>query len=335
MAQRKQPFSGAIFMDQPHRYWPANNGRFAVLRSKLSNEDTRREDFEALPPRLKEGEALGPFWIEREIAAGATGTVYEALQPAEDRKVALKALSPHLALVPRAVARFEAESSLAGRVIDPCIAAVFERGKSRGYYFFAMELHGRNASEEVAFKAPVEKDESYFHSMALKFAGLARALERLHLQAIVHRDVKPENLLVAADRRLVLGDFGSALDGKQRLPILERSLWGTVSYMSPEQFGPHADPYDPRMDIYALGLSLYEVVTGLSPFPHVSQEELMRLKLAGALPLPRQLNGRLPLGLEALIRQAIEPNPRFRYPTAGNFAEDLERFAELKRGHRR
>ena len=322
-------------MDQPHRHRHAKNGRFAVLKSRLADDGTRREAFEALPPRLQEGEALGPYWIEREIAAGATGTVYHASQPEDDRKVALKVLSPHLALVPRAVGRFEAESSLAGRVLDPCIAAVFERGRSRGHYFFAMELHGGKTAEELIFQPRGESDESYFPSMALRFAGLARALERLHIHGIVHRDIKPENLLLAEDGRLVLCDFGSALDGKSRLPVLERSLWGTVRYMSPEQFGPDADPYDPRMDIYALGLSLYEVVTGFPPFPHASQEELVRLKVTRAPSPPRQLNRRIPLGLEALIRQAIEPNPRYRYPTAGAFQEDLERFAALKRGHRR
>ena len=134
---------------------------------------------------------------------------------------------------------------------------------------------------------------------------------------------------------MALSDFGSALDGRNRSPILEHSLWGTLRYMSPEQFGPDPNPYDPRMDIYALGLSLYEVVTGLTPFQHSSQEELVRLKLTRVPPAPRQVNSKLPLGLEAVIRQAIEPNPRLRYPTSGAFAVDLERFAELKRGHRR
>jgi serine/threonine-protein kinase len=117
--------------------------------------------------------------------------------------------------------------------------------------------------------------------------------------------------------------------------MLEAALWGTSRYMSPEQFSPGADPYSPANDIYALGLSLYEVICGVSPFPRCSDEEMARQKLTRLPQAPRHFNPAAPLGLEAIIRRAIEPRPSLRYPTADTLAADLERFAEKKRGHRR
>ena len=159
-------------MNQPHRRLPARAGRFAVLESKLPGEDTRHEIFESLPPRLKASDKLGPFRIEREIAAGATGTVYEASQPSESRRIALKVLSPHLALVPRAVARFQAESSLASRVEDPCIVTVYESGKSRGHYFFAMDLHCGETAEDRVMGTP-GRTAAASASTCSSWAGLA------------------------------------------------------------------------------------------------------------------------------------------------------------------
>ncbi|MBI4602739.1 MAG: serine/threonine protein kinase [Planctomycetes bacterium] len=322
-------------MQDPLRFPAAQGRRLALVAAKREAEKTRRASFPGLPERLRPGDVLGELRLEREVTTGGTATVYAAEDLLRGSKVALKVLSPHLALVPPAVARFKAEAALAERVESPWIVPVLGSGKDKDRYYFAMRLESGETAERLVEEAQDGRDEGSSRRVALQFAGVARALEALHEAGIVHRDVKPENLLLGSMGELLLSDFGSALDARDRSAVLEASLWGTVRYMSPEQFLPDADPYDATVDVYALGLSLYEAVTGLSPFPRVREEELARLKVTRVPPAPRHLNPRIPLGLDAVIRHAIEPCPRLRCPGAGALAEDLERFAEGKRGHRR
>ncbi|HVR75662.1 MAG TPA: serine/threonine-protein kinase [Planctomycetota bacterium] len=299
------------------------------------SERTREESFPGLPPRLKPADMLEDFRIEREVATGATATIYEATEISTDRRYALKVLSPHLALVPLAVMRFRAEAALAERVKHRAIIDIRGTGKDRDHYFYAMRLESGETAQSLSLEVDGRERDGFFHAVSRRFADVARALERLHAEGIVHRDVKPENLLVGKDGQLILCDFGSALDTRDRQPALENTLWGTVRYMSPEQLGPEADPYDSSIDTYALGLTLYEVATGVSPFPRCNEEDLVRLKLTRIPPAPRRINFKVPLGLDAIIRQAIEPCIALRHASAAALAEDLERFAERKRGHRR
>jgi len=322
-------------MGHPERHPTTRDRETRLCLVREKSEKTREQSFEALPPRLKRGDRLGEFRLERELATGATATVYEALQVSRHRKVAVKVLSPHLAVVPTAAARFQAEAELAERVQDPCVIRIYGSGKERSHYYFAMKLESTETADRLCMEVSRDGSESIFHRVTGQFAAVARAVELFHAQGIVHRDVKPENLLVGVDGHLILSDFGSALDAQDRSPMLETALWGTTRYMSPEQFRPGANPYSPSSDIYALGLSLYEIICGVSPFPRCSEEEMARLKLTRLPQSPRHLNPAAPLGLEAIIRQAIDPNPSLRYLTAAAFAEDLERFSEKKRGHRR
>jgi serine/threonine protein kinase len=117
--------------------------------------------------------------------------------------------------------------------------------------------------------------------------------------------------------------------------VLEDSLWGTVRYMSPEQFLPDANPHDPSLDIYSLGATLYEVVTGRPVFPRIPPVDLVRWKLTRKPARPRELDPAVPMSLEAIVLEAMENEPRLRHPSAGDLADDLERFAEGRRGHHR
>ncbi len=321
-------------MEHPREFPVTQDRRVTALLSSESTGKTRKALFPALPPRLKPGDMLDDFRIEREISSGATATVYEAWQLSRGRQAALKVLSPHLAIIPEAATRFIVEAAFAERVEHKSIVEIHGTGKTREHYYYAMRLESGATAEKLVDEAP-RGGESHFCGLARQFSAVARALEKIHANGIVHRDVKPENLLIGSDGELVLCDFGSALDANERSAVLETCLWGTVRYMSPEQFGPDGDPYSPLIDIYALGLSLYETVTGVSPFPRSTEEELVRLKLTRLVPPPRHMNLRLPLGLDSIIRQAIEPNPSLRYACMGDLAEDLERFGERKRGHRR
>jgi serine/threonine-protein kinase len=318
----------------PYRHRAAQGRRLPFERTRAPGAKTRVESFPALPPRLKPGDELGEYRLGEEISRGATAAVHSARADTYPEEAAIKVLSPHLAVIPAAVARFRAESELAARVKHPSIIRVFGAGEAREHHYYVMELLSGKTLDDLVTEAAGERGEAFFRDTAIRFAGIARALDALHRAGIVHRDVKPDNILAAGGDRLVLCDFGSAVEARSaRAP--ERSLWGTVRYMSPEQLRPGADPSDPAIDIHALGLTLYEAATGVSPFPRCLESELVRLKLTRIPAPPRRVNSKVPLGLDAVIRQAIEPSRSLRYGSAADFAEDLERFAARKRGSRR
>ncbi|MCZ6794296.1 MAG: serine/threonine-protein kinase [Planctomycetota bacterium] len=305
--------------------------RISLTTGTSVSRDTRRAEYPALPPRLGRGDRLGDLTLEEELACGANSSVYRAAEISTRRQVAVKVLSSNLSLHPEAVGRFRAESALAERVHHASILPIFGRSQDRGYHYYVMRLESGNTLEDCSTEATLHKDEAFYVSLARRFACLARALHEVHESSIVHRDVKPANVLLDGKGRYVLTDFGSALDTTDRDRLLEDTVGGTVVYMSPEQLRPGADPYDPAGDIYSLGLTLYEVCTGSLPFPHASDTETARLKLTRVPQPPRRLNHHIPLGLEAIIRQAIETFPQLRHPSAESMARDLERFAERKR----
>jgi serine/threonine protein kinase len=292
---------------------------------------TRRATFPALPPGLRPGDRLGGYRLVREIASGGSSTVFEA-EERSGRRVALKILLAPLGVREVEVSRFRTEAALAERVVHPAILPIYGSDRQDGHYFYAMRLESGRTADDLSSEAALHQDEEFFVELAANFASLARAVSALHHAGIVHRDIKPANLLIDAEGRLVLADFGSALDRDLRDTALEGCPGGTPPYMSPEQLAPGADLYDFAGDIYALGMSLYESATGVLPFPRSGAQELARLKLSRSPPPPRDWNHHIPLGLEAIIREAIEPLPRLRYPSAEEMADDLERFASRKRG---
>ena len=314
--------------------------RLQSRRGSAAHEDaseaTRAEEFPALPPRLRPGDRLGPYRIGEEIARGATASVYAAElrdsgHGGSSRDPALKVLSAHLSLLRGGVERFRREHELARSVRHDAILRVEERGEALGYEYFAMPRESGRTLGDL----PVEPEPgaAWFQRTALALSRVALAIGALHRAGVVHRDVKPDNILLGEDGGLMLCDFGSAIDGRSFEGAEE--IWGTVGYLPPEQLRPGSDPADPYMDIYALGLCLYEATTGSRAFPGLPQDELTRFKLTRLPPAPRSVEPRIPLGLEAIIRQAIEPDPRFRHPSAEALARDLERFGSGKRGRGR
>jgi len=246
------------------------------------------------------------------------------------RRPALKVLSAHLSLLPGGVERFRREHDFARSVRHDAILRVEERGEALGYEYFAMS---RESGRTLADLTGEPRSPAFFERTALALSRIADALGALHRAGVVHRDVKPENILLADDGELRLCDFGSAIEA--RSPEDPGELWGTVGYLPPEQLRPGSNPFDPSMDVYALGLCLYEAATGSRAFPRLPPDELARFKLTRLPAAPRSLDPGIPLGLEAIIRQAIAPDPRFRHPSAEALGCDLERFGSGKRGRGR
>ncbi len=170
--------------------------------------ETRKETFDALPPRLSHGDWLGEFCVEEEIAGGSTAAIYKASTVGEPLGVAVKVLSPHLGVVPRAVARFRAESVLARGLDHPGIVRVFAAGTKLGHHYYAMRLESSRTAANLRYTENLGNSDAYFRRIARMFARTARALETMHAGGLVHRDVKPENLLISRRGRLVLCDFG-------------------------------------------------------------------------------------------------------------------------------
>jgi len=318
--------------------------RAAVLREHPAHAAALARFFEVVDaievdPRaeLPAPSRLGEFEIVREIGRGGMGIVYEAQQPSLKRRVALKVLPPALARDPRRRARFQREAEAAARLRHPGIVPVFSVGEAGGAPFFAMELvDGRPLSEILrARREGAESGEAdptgalrtpgSWRSWALATAArLAEALSYAHAHGILHRDVKPANILVEAQGTPRLTDFGIALDLDASELTQTGEVCGSPCYMSPEQAFRREQPLDERSDVYSLGVTLYEMLLGRLPYAGTTSAEYFGSLHSGALVAPRRVDPELPAAIEAVLLRALERDPHRRYASAAEFAADLE-----------
>ncbi len=286
---------------------------------------------------------LGDFRILREIARGGMGIVYEAEQLSMGRQVALKVLSPATTLSEQAVARFRREAQAAGRLHHTHIVPVYAMGEAQGIWYYAMELvRGRTLAQVIedlrrfrtAPGAPSHPRSSSFGTagnfhvaVATQFAGVAEALAAAHAEGIVHRDVKPSNLILDAGGVLKVMDFGLArVEGEAAWRTLTGEVIGTPAYMSPEQ--TRGDGVDARTDVYSLGATLYELLTLEAPFQGRDLPDTCARILSRDVVPPRRRNARIPRDLETIVLKAMEKERWRRYATAADLARDLRAFAE-------
>jgi serine/threonine protein kinase len=274
---------------------------------------------------------LGDFRIVEEIGRGGFGVVYRAEQVSLDRPVALKVLYQHKVHTADEVARFEREARAAARLDHPGIVSVFAWGQDGGDFFIAQKLVGEGltiADELAVLKDAGEPPKGYFRRAALWLAVVAEALQHAHERGIVHRDVKPSNILLDENDRPFLGDFGLAKveDGLE----LSRTgdFAGSPFYMSPEQADSRRGDVDHRSDIYALGVTLYELLTQGPPFQGQSSHEIIRKILTEDPTRPTKINPRVPADLETICLKAMEKGRVHRYQSAEAFAHDLRCFLD-------
>jgi eukaryotic-like serine/threonine-protein kinase len=277
-------------------------------------------------------EAIGDFRIVREIGRGGMGVVYEAVQQSLKRRIALKVLGPGFAPTPKQLHRFRRESEAVARLHHTNIVPIFGVGEDDGIHYFAMQLiEGIPLSEirsegegegttHPEFLAAFRHDFRWMASLA---AQVADALSYAHQHGVLHRDVKPSNLLLDRRGEVWITDFGLAKMTERQDLTQTGDLVGTLSYMAPEQLEGKSDA---RTDIYGLGLTLFELVTGKPAFPPT--ESLMERLQRHRFPMPRSLRGDVPRDLETIILKATAQDPAARYETAADLAEDLRRFVE-------
>lgn len=291
---------------------------------------------------------LGDFRLLREIGRGGMGVVYEGLQLSLGRRVAIKVLPFAAAVNEKRIMRFKNEAQAAAQVDHPHIVPVYAVGEAHGVHYFAMQyIAGQSLAEvlqglrcETAGEvSPAEVVElkvavahSHEHALTVARMGVqaAQALHAAHEVGIVHRDVKPSNLLLDEKGKLWVTDFGvarcTAGDG---LTETGRAL-GTIRYMSPEQAQGSSPLIDHRSDIYSLGVTLYELATLRHPFEHLSDVAMSLEFGRSGWRRPRHWNPALPVDLENIILKAMSDAREERYTSALAMADDLQRFLDGK-----
>jgi tetratricopeptide (TPR) repeat protein/predicted Ser/Thr protein kinase len=255
---------------------------------------------------------FGRYLKLKELGRGAFGKVWLAWDPRLRRTVALKVLRQD---DPEEVARFKREALTAAQLSHPNIADVHEVGQVGEEHFIAMRFVEGQTLGRLRLSPPEALEA---------VAQAARAVHHAHQQGVIHRDLKPENLMRDETGRVTVLDFGLARSvGPGQTVTQSGTMLGTPAYMSPEQ--ARAGRVDPRSDVYGLGATLYDLVTGRPPFLGESAYETMYRVLEQEPVPPRKLNPRLSRDAETIILKALEKNPARRYPDAAALADDIER----------
>lgn len=298
-----------------------------ALQAFLSLLDVVEGDGEegGVPPA-----SLGEFRILREIGRGGMGVVYEAEQTSLKRRVALKVLPPALRLDARLVSRFQREAEAAGRLRHPGIVPVFGVGEAAGAPFFAMELVDGTTLRKIGKTraagedAGLPREPEAWRTWAVNtIAKVADALAYAHAEGILHRDVKPANILIDAQGEPRLTDFGLARDMRSPGLSLTGEVLGSPQYMSPEQAIRHDTPVDERTDTYSLAVTLYQLLTLELPYAAGTYAELLTALAVGDVVPLRKRDPSIPKALEQVVMRALRQDPRERYRSAEAFAADL------------
>jgi len=284
----------------------------------------RRADSAAPPPATSQstlgpGSMLGNYLIVSQIGEGGMGVVYKATDTVLNRTVALKILPPHLLQNPDFLHRFRTEAYAQARLHHPNIVTLYSMLEIPAGFVLVMEyVEGRTLHERIRSEGPLAPDQA-LRIFEQALSGVTFA----HHMGIVHRDLKPDNIFITHKNEVKIMDFGVAkiLDNKE--PTRSRSMVGTLLYISPEQI--NGRDADVRSDIYTIGISLFETVTGRLPFERRTDYGLMHAHILEEPPRPRQLKRDLPKALEKVILTAIEKEPGKRFQSASEFREALLR----------
>ncbi len=295
---------------------------------------------------LTTGAVLDGFRLVKEIGRGGMATVWLAEQEELRRPIALKLLRPALAIEQRHIDRFRREGLAVARLNHPNIVQIHAVGEALGFHYIAMEyIEGMTLAQalgnlpenrpwspaDLAMATGISKlatlGDDFEQCIAMILASVAEALDAAHEIGIVHRDVKPSNILLSREGKAVVADFGLAKADADPAISMSGDTIGTPWYMSPEQAHTIEAKVDRRTDVYSLGVTFYEAMSGRRPFEGgtaLAVLEAIKTKVPRAL---ASLSPECGVHTEAIVRRSMARQPDERYSTAGEFAEDLRRLA--------
>ena len=287
--------------------------------------------------------SLGGYTVLKLLGKGGMGAVYPVRQVSLDRNVALKVMNPHWAKDPAFLARFTREAYAAAQLVHHNIVQIYDIGEDHETPFFSMEfVQGKNLAEVTNAQGKLDVDEAVGYVLQA-----ARGLKFAHDQGMVHRDIKPDNLMLNDQGIVKVADLGlvktaglaagddqsdnssrpASLTGLSSLPDVTSAgvAMGTPSYMAPEQ-GRNAATVDHRADIYSLGCTLYVMLTGRPPFQGKSALEVMTKHLTEPVMAPDVIAKRVPKNLSGIILKMLAKKPEDRYPDLSAVIADMEKF---------
>ena len=264
------------------------------------------------------------YELHRQIARGGMAEVYLARDLLLDRPVAVKVLFDEFAHDANFVERFRREAQAAANLNHPNIVSVYDWGEQQGTYFIVMEyVEGRSLADILKTEGPLHPDRA-----AEIAVDISAALGFAHRNGLIHRDIKPGNVLVSPNGQIKVADFGiaTAMSPGQNELTQAGTVMGTATYFSPEQAQGHQ--IDPRSDLYSLGVVLYEMLLGKPPFIGETPVAVAYQHVQEAPPSLRKVGAQVADSLEAIIMKLLAKNPVNRYPTAEDLRSDLRRYCE-------
>lgn len=264
------------------------------------------------------GSQLGKYQIQASLGKGGMGMVYIGYDPQLDRQVAIKVLAPHLVWEEGFVERFLREARAAARIKHANIVTVFDVGQEQDHLYFVMEyLEGQTLAAYIRQRGALPIDEvlSILHP-------LADALDYAHQHGLVHRDIKPGNIMIGNGLRVTLTDFGIARAAEETRLTTTGTLMGTPEYMSPEQ--AWGEEVGHKTDLYSLAIVAYEMLSGRVPFSGTTPHAVLYKQIHEPPPPIRDSRPDLPEGVEAVLTRALDKTPEKRYGTTQAFVDELE-----------
>jgi serine/threonine protein kinase len=263
---------------------------------------------------------IGRYEIKTMIGQGGMSTVYLGYDPRSLREVAIKVLPPYYLHAEKFRDRFEREAVMIALLEHPAIVPVYDMGEDEGQPYIVMRYMSGGSLSEKLKKGPIPLRECM--EMYLR---LAPALDTAHARGVIHRDVKPDNLLFDKYDNVYLSDFGLARlrETIGFTNISDGSIMGTPAYMSPEQIQGDRE-IDGRSDIYSMGVVLYQMLCGSVPYYGTTAASVMMMHLINPVPQIYDQNKTLPIAVQTVLDTAMAKNPKDRYQTAGEFAKAIQ-----------
>jgi serine/threonine protein kinase/CheY-like chemotaxis protein len=275
-------------------------------------------------PSAAEDRLFGMYKIIREIATGGTAIVWEAVQRPTGRKVALKVLHQHLALESNFLLRFEQEAKIAAALCHPNIVQVYDHGVADNRHFIAMEFIDGCSLESILTR----KIKLPWHIIAVIASSVSEALAYSHDRNVLHRDVKPGNILLSGDGSVKVADFGFSrlLDGMSVRLTQTNKVVGTPLFMSPEMIMGKQSSFS--SDIFSLGIVLYILACGRPPFTGKTMPAVMKEIMDCYFVKPRKVDRSIPKQLEGVIVHCLQKDTGARYSSMRAVIEDLQEFLD-------